>query len=108
MFFLAMEFGRSMSGFDLQSALTATTLLSFIVLPYFMPRVDRPEFSVWLLGRTAVSLVAMALGFLFSTTVGTTLPQTFAYLPMTLLLMTAMTSIFLQFYGFLALNTARK
>jgi len=109
LFFLAVEFGRGMTGFDLSSALTVTTLLSFIILPYFLPSDgEKPEFSRWLLGRTGIALFAVMLGFLFNRSVGTALPEAFAYLPMSLLLVTAMTSTFLQFYGFLALNTARK
>ncbi len=112
LFFLAVEFGRTMTIFDPGSALTAATLVSFIVLPYFLPlqreQGEKPEFSRWLLGRTAIALFAAGLGFLFAQAVGTALPEVFAYLPMSLLLVTAMTSTFLQFYGFLALNTARK
>jgi hypothetical protein len=109
LFFLAVEFGRSITGFDLGTALMATTLLSFIVLPYFLPsNGEKPEFSTWLIGRSAIALFAAGVGVLFSRSVGTTFPDAFAYLPMTLLIVTAMTSTILQFYGFLALNTARK
>jgi hypothetical protein len=109
LFFLAVEFGRSLTGFDLGTALMATTLLSFIVLPYFLPAGgEKPEFSTWLIRRSAIALFAAGIGVLFSRSVGTTFPDAFAYLPMTLLIVTAMTSTILQFYGFLALNTARK
>ncbi|HEV7645184.1 MAG TPA: hypothetical protein VGO50_14665 [Pyrinomonadaceae bacterium] len=109
LFFLAVEFGRSITGFDLGTALIATTLLSFIVLPYFLPALgEKPEFSTWLVRRSAIALFAAGVGVLFSRSVGTTFPDAFAYLPMTLLIVTAMTSTILQFYGFLVLNTARK
>jgi hypothetical protein len=109
LFFLAVELGRTVNGFDLNTALTATTLLSFIVLPYFLPSVnEKPTFSMWLIGRSAIALFAMATGWMFGMSVGTALPSAFAYLPMTLLIVTAMTSSILQFYGFLALSTARK
>jgi hypothetical protein len=109
MFFLAVEFGRSMTGFDLQSALMATTLMSFIILPYFLPSMgEKPEFSAWLVRRGAIAIFAGGAGWLFGQGVGTALPEAFGYLPMTLLLVTAMTSTILQFYGFLALSTARK
>lgn len=109
MFFLAMEFGRSMTGFDLQSALMATTLMSFVILPYFLPSAgEKLEFSAWLARRGAIAAVAIGAGWLFKQIVGAALPEAFGYLPMTLLLVTAMTSTILQFYGFLALNTARK
>ena len=109
LFFLAVEFGRGATGFDLGSALMATTLISFIILPYFLSaNGEKPEFSTWLLRRGAIAVFAAGLGFLFAQSVGTALPDAFAYLPMTLLLVTAMTSTILQFYGFLALNTARK
>ncbi len=109
LFFLAVEFGRSITGFDVGTALMTTTLLSFIVLPYFLPSLgEKPEFSTWLVRRSAIALFAAGVGVLFSRSVGTTFPDAFAYLPMTLLIVTAMTSTILQFYGFLALNTARK
>lgn len=109
LFFLAVEFGRTFSGFDLVSALTATTLMSFIVLPYFLPSTgEKPAFSMWLMGRAAIALFAMGVGWLFGLGIGTTMPAAFAYLPMTLLIVTAMASSILQFYGFLALSTARK
>lgn len=109
LFFLAIEFGRSASGLDLQTSLMATTLMSFVILPYFLPSTgEKGTFSSWLLGRTAIAVFAMGIGWLFGQGVGGALPEAFAYLPMTLLLVTAMTSSILQFYGFLALNTARK
>jgi hypothetical protein len=109
MFFLAMEFGRGLTGFDMGTVLMAITLFSFIVLPYYLPSgQEKPEFSIWMLRRGAISVFAAGLGVLFAQSIGTTLPDAFAYLPMTLLLLTAMTSTVLQFYGFLTLNTARK
>lgn len=112
MFFLAMEFGRGLTGFDMGTVLMAITLVSFIVLPYYLPSgqagQEKPEFSMWMLRRGAISVFAAGLGVLFAQSIGTTLPDAFAYLPMTLLLLTAMTSTVLQFYGFLTLNTARK
>jgi hypothetical protein len=112
MFFLAVEFGRSLTGLDLQSALMATTLMSFIILPYFLPLQgatgEKPEFSVWLLRRAGVAGFAIGLGWVFGQGVGTAMPEALGYLPMTLLLVTAMASTISQFYGFLALSTARK
>jgi hypothetical protein len=109
LFFLGIEFGRSASGLDLQTSLMATTLMSFVILPYFLPSAsEKGTFSAWLLGRTAIAVFAMGIGWLFGQAVGGALPEAFGYLPMTLLLVTAMTSSILQFYGFLALNTARK
>jgi hypothetical protein len=109
LFFLAVEFGRGMSGFDLGMALMAATLLSFITLPYFLPATgEKPEFSTFLVRRSAIALFATGVGVIFSRSVGTALPDAFAYLPMTFLIVTAMTSTIMQFYGFLALNTARK
>jgi hypothetical protein len=109
LFFLAVEFGRAATGFDLGTALLATTLLSFIVLPYFLSsNGEKAGFSTWLIRRGAIALFAAGTGVLFSQSVGTALPDAFAYLPMTLLIVTAMSSTIFQFYGFLALNTARK
>lgn len=104
LFFLAIEFGRSFSGFTLDGAILALTLLMVAVLPYFLPANDKPNFGIWLLGRSAITLFAVLLGVLFKQSVGVFLPETFRFLPMTLLIVAAMLSCYIQFYGFLKLR----
>ncbi len=104
LFFLAIEFGRSFSGFTLDGVFVALTLLMVAVLPYFLPSSDKPSFGIWLSGRTAITLFAVLLGVLFKQSVGVFLPETFRFLPMTLLIVAAMLSCYIQFYGFLKLR----
>ena len=104
LFFLAIEFGRSFNGLTLDGAFLALTLLMFVVLPYFLPSGAKPNFASWLLGRSLIAGFAVLLGALFQKTLGTVLPETFRFLPMTLLIVTAMFSCYVQFYGFLKLR----
>ena len=59
---------------------------------------------MWILGRSAITVFAVLLGVLFKQSVGVFLPETFRFLPMTLLIVAAMLSCYIQFYGFLKLR----
>ena len=107
LFFLAVELGRSFSFHALDSVLTAITLLALLVLPYFLPSDEKPGFANWLLGRTLIAVFAVSLGVMFRQTLGVVLPETFRFLPMTLLIGTAMISCYIQFYGFLKFRLAK-
>lgn len=107
LFFLAVEFGQSFSGLTLDGVFLALTLLMIIVLPYFLPSDEKPSFKSWLLGRSFITIFAVSLGLMFKQSVGVVLPETFRFLPMTLLIVTAMLSCYIQFYGFLKLRLAK-
>lgn len=107
MFFLAVEFGLSFRGFGLESAVFALTLLSVIVLPYFLPSDEKPAFGVWVLGRLLIAAFAILLGVIFRQSIGVILPEMFRFLPMTLLIVTAMIGFYIQFYGFFKLRLAK-
>lgn len=107
LFFLAVEFGQSFSGLTLDGVFLALTLLMIIVLPYFLPSDEKPSFKNWLLGRSFITIFAVSLGLMFKQSVGVALPETFRFLPMTLLIVTAMLSCYIQFYGFLKLRLAK-
>lgn len=107
LFFLAVEFGQSFSGLTLDSVFLALTLLMVIVLPYFLPSDKKPSLKSWLLGRGFITIFAVSLGLLFKQSVGVVLPETLRFLPMTLLIVTAMLSCYVQFYGFLKLRLAK-
>ncbi len=104
LFFLAIEFGRSFSGFTLDNVFLALTLLMLIALPYFLASGEKPNFANWLLGRCLIAGFAVLLGVLFQQSLGIILPETFRFLPMTFLIVTAMFSCYIQFYGFLKLR----
>ncbi len=107
LFFLAIEFGRTFSILRLDSIFLFITLLMVIVLPYFLAADDKPNFSNWLFGRSLIASFAMLLGMMFQKSIGVVLPETFKFLPMTLLIIAAMLSCYIQFYGFLKLRLAK-
>ncbi len=107
LFFLAVEFGRGFSRLNFDNIFLLTTLLMLLVLPYFVADGERPGFSGWLFGRTLIAAFAMLLGMMFQQSIGVVLPETFKFLPMTLLIVTAMLSCYIQFYSFFKLRLAK-
>lgn len=107
LFFLAVEFGRGFNGFTLDGVFLALTLLMVVVLPYFLQSDEKPNFKNWLLGRSFITIFAVFLGLMFKQSVGVVLPETFRFLPMTLLIVTAMLSCYIQFYSFMKLRLAK-
>ena len=107
LFFLAVEFGLMINGLSLDSVFLAITLGMFIVLPYFLPSDEKTGFARWILGRGLITGFAIFLGLMFRHSVGVVLPETFRFLPMTLLVVTAMVTCYTQFYGFLKLREVK-
>ena len=104
LFFLAIEFGQTLDSFGFDTILLAITLGSIAVLPYFLPSNDSASFGKWLIGRGTITGFAILLGVAFKQSLGVVLPETFRFLPMTLLIVTAMVSCYIQFYGFFKLR----
>ena len=107
LFFLAVEFGQSINAFAIDTIVMAITLLAFIIVPYFMPSEDKPEFGKWVLGRSLIAVFAVGLGMMFKQTLGVVLPEMMRYLPMTLLIVTAMLGCYIQFYSLLKMRLAK-
>ena len=107
LFFLALEFGRTFSSLSFDNIFLCLTLLIVMVLPYFLAANEEPNFSGWLFGRSLIAGFAMLLGMMFKQSLGVVLPETFKFLPMTLLIITAMLSCYIQFYSFLKLRLAK-
>ena len=108
LFFLAIDFGQSAMSFGLDTALSALTLGMLLILPYFLPsEAEKPDFMEWLLGRSLISGFAIALGIMYQQALGVVLPDAFRFLPMTLLIATAMVSCYLQFYAMIRFRLAR-
>ena len=107
LFFLAIEFGRTTGVVAFDTILLLITLLMLMILPYYLLADEKPQFGEWLLGRTFIVAFAVLLGFMFKQTLGVVLPETFRFLPLTLLIMTAMLSCYLQFFGFFKLRLAK-
>jgi hypothetical protein len=108
LFFLAVDFGQSVFSFGLDGLFSGLTLLMLIVVPYFLHSdSEKPAFGNWLLGRILIAFFAVGLGMMFKQTLGVVLPETFRFLPMTLLIASAMISCYIQFYGIMKFRLAR-
>lgn len=107
LFFLAVEFGRTLFSVSLDNIFLLATLLAVAALPYFLLSDDKPSFGSWFLGRCLIAGFAVLLGLMFKQSLGVVLPEAFRFLPMTLLIVTAMLCCYIQFYGFLKLRLAK-
>ena len=107
LFFLAVEFGRTFFSLSLDNIFMFFALLMVTVLPYFLLSDEKPNFAKWLLGRSLIAGFAILLGAMFKQSLGVVLPETFRFLPMTLLIVTAMLCCYIQFYSFFRLRLAK-
>ena len=107
LFFLAVEFGRTFFSLSLDNIFMFFALLTVAVLPYFLLSDEKPNFAKWLLGRSLIAGFAILLGAMFKQSLGMVLPETFRFLPLTLLIVTAMLCCYIQFYSFFRLRLAK-
>lgn len=108
LFFLALDFGQALSSLGIDGVFSVVTLASLAVLPYFLlDKGARPDFTSWILGRIGISAFAIGLGIVFTQAIGTVLPEAFRFVPMTLLIVSAMASCYIQFYGMLKFRWAK-
>jgi hypothetical protein len=106
LFFLALELGNSLNIFKLDSVVMVITLLSVLVLPYWLNN-KRGKFADWLLFRCLISISAVVFGVIFRQSLGTFIPEVYGFLPMTFLIITSMLSVYFQFYTFLKLRIVK-
>lgn len=108
LFFLAVDLGQGLERMGIDTVFSVLTLGMLLVLPYFMPgEAEKPDFTPWLLGRAAIAAYAIVLGIMFGQSLGVLLPETFSYLPMTLVIVTAMASCCLQLCAMIRFRLAR-
>jgi hypothetical protein len=108
LFFLAIDFGQSVRFFGVDTLFSALTLGMLLTLPYFLPTdSEKPDFTGWLLGRSLIAGFAILLGLVYHQTLGVVLPDVLRFLPLTLLIVTAMLSCYLQFYAMIRFRLAR-
>lgn len=107
LFFLAIEFGLALGVGIFENFFLAITLLAVAVLPYFTYAGEKPSFGNWLFGRSLILGFALLIGIAFKQSLGVVLPTEFRFLPMTLLIVSAMVSCYIQFYGFFKLRLAK-
>jgi uncharacterized membrane protein AbrB (regulator of aidB expression) len=108
LFFLSLEYGRAVQLFSIDAALMLTTIAMLLILPYFLPsKSARPTLSGWLKLRGLVAIAGLTVGVLYSRSIGLVLPESFKFVPMTLLILTAMISCYIQFYALMRLRLAK-
>ena len=108
LFFLALQFGRTLQLFAVDGLLMAITTGMVLVLPYVLPsQVEKPAFRLWVAGRIAVTILGILIGTAFGRSLGVLLPETLKFVPMTLLIVAAMVSCYVQFYGLMKLRLAK-
>jgi hypothetical protein len=107
LFFLAVDCGQRFT-FGIDGILSGVTLAMFVVLPYFLPfQGEKPDFERWLFGRVVIAAFAILLGAVFNQAIGVILPDMFRFLPLTLLIVAAMISCYIQFYSLLRFRLAK-
>src|SRR6478672_1569772 len=108
LFFLGLEFGRSLTFFAFDGFLLGMTLLMVLILPFFFgANIEFKEFGRWITGRSLVAVFATLLGTGYGWITGSMVPDSFKYLPMTLLIVAATASCCAQFYGLTKLRPAK-
>ncbi len=108
LFFLALEYGRAVRILSIDGLLMGITMAMVLVLPYFLPsRYEKPEFDSWLIGRGAIALLGILLGFALRQVLGLMLPDSLRFMPMTLLILASMISCYIQFYRLMKLRLAK-
>jgi hypothetical protein len=108
LFFLAVDLGESFTGVAVDSLMSMVTLAVFVAVPFLLPSErQKPGFAGWLAGRAAIAGFGIVLGLAFRQTLGSVLPETFRFLPITLLIVAAMLCCYIQFYGLLKFRWAK-
>jgi hypothetical protein len=108
LFFLGMEYGRSVRALSADGLMMSITMVMVIVLPYFLPSGLRCQsLASWLLARTAVTAAGLAMGAVFAGSLAPQLPASARLMPMTGLVIASMISCYVQFYGLMRLRLAK-
>lgn len=98
-FLLALECGRAVQFLSIEALLMGIAIVMLLALPYFLQPIVEITFGKWLAGRAIVALGGIGLG--------TILPVSMQFMPMTLLIAAALVSCYLQFYGLMRLRLAK-
>lgn len=108
LFFLAVDLGLTILSFGLESAISVATLSMLVVFPYFLPFMgEKPEFGGWVTGRLFIAAFGIVLGLILKSSLGVVLPEMLRLVPLTLLIVAAMISCYIQFYGIMKIRLAR-
>lgn len=108
LFFLALEYGRAVQMISVDGMLMGITIMMVLVFPYFLPsNTSRASLANWLIGRGAIALSGVLLGYVFKQSVGVAMPESLRFMPMTFLILASMVSCYIQFYGLMKLRLAK-
>ena len=108
LFFLAMDIGLAGFSSGLDVSISGMTLAAFLVVPYFLPFFgERDGFREWMIGRMVIGAAGLTIGLMLSQAIGVLLPESFKFGPMTLLIVSAIFSCYLQIYGIIRFRLAR-
>jgi len=108
LFFLTIELARTASFFSVDTLLLSLTTMMVLVLPYFLIEENGvPAFGRWVSGRLVIVALAALIGVGVRQSLGVLLPESVAYLPMALLIVSAAVSTYFQLYGLLRLRVAK-
>lgn len=107
LFFLALDCGQRFT-FGIDGVLSASTLVLFLVLPYFLPfGEEKPAFEKWVLGRAGITCLAIVLGVMFGRSVGILLPEMFRFIPLALLIIAGVISLYMQLFNLVRLRPVK-
>jgi hypothetical protein len=106
LFFLALEFGRTFGILSLDNLFIGIALLGLMIMPYWL-KSERESFTNWMFGRSLITSFGLLAGVIFNQSLGGILPDSFKYLPLTLLLLTAFLSCYFQLYSFLKIRVVK-
>lgn len=108
LFFLALEYGRNIRLFSADGVLMSITMAMVLVLPYFLPsNWSRVSFGSWMISRSLLMFGGLVVGAVFGVSVGTVLPESMRFMPMTFLILAGMISCYIQFDSLMRLRPAK-
>jgi len=84
------------------------TMAMVLALPYYLPsNWSRVSFGSWMISRSLLMLAGLVGGAVFGASVGTVLPASLKFMPMTFLILAGMISCYIQFYSLMRLRPAK-
>ena len=101
LFFLGIDCGQRLI-LGVEGLLTAVTVAMFVVFPYFLPHEgERPRFGPFVLGRSALAILAVLLGLFLSQMNGPFLPENLRFVSLTLVMLSGFVCCVVQFSNIL-------
>lgn len=101
LFFLAMDIGQKAGFLSVDGVTMIAALAAVMLLPFLLTGGEQGSFREWVVGRGVIAGFGLVSGAAFGMGVGTLFPEMFSFLPFTLLIMSAMATVFLTFSSLL-------